>query len=83
MNLSLFIMAGYETTSSTLNIVFYLLAKYPEEQQKVYEELCIYFPPDENANECDKHIEFENLDKLEYMAMFIKESRHAVFILKN
>ncbi len=61
-------MAGYETTSSALGIIFYLLAKYPKEQQNVYEELKEIFSDSKNQSPC-----FENLEKLEYMNMFIKE----------
>ena len=63
-------MAGYETTSSALGIIFYLLAKYPHEQQNVYEEIKDNFPNIENTSSG-----FDNLEKLEYMNMFIKEGK--------
>lgn len=35
----MFIIAGFETTSTTLGYVVYLLASYPDIQQKVFEEI--------------------------------------------
>jgi len=38
-NLALFMIAGYETTSSTLSNAFFILASHPEEQEKLRNEL--------------------------------------------
>jgi len=35
-NAAIFISAGYETTASTLQFFFYLMAIYPDIQDKVY-----------------------------------------------
>lgn len=39
MNLSIFLMAGSESTSIALAVLFYVLAKYPEEQKRVFNEI--------------------------------------------
>lgn len=31
--------AGYETTSSALSLCFYIMAKYPQEQQRLVDEI--------------------------------------------
>lgn len=42
-----FIAAGYETTTTTLSLIMYVLAKYPKEQNRIYDELTTSFPNDE------------------------------------
>jgi cytochrome P450 len=37
-------LAGYETTSTILGYISYVLAKYPEEQKKVLKEIIEHFP---------------------------------------
>ena len=44
MSLSLFILAGYETTSTTLGLILRNLALMPEEQQRIVDELFEVFP---------------------------------------
>ena len=34
-----FMIAGYETTSTTLTYCSYILAKHPDEQQKLFDEI--------------------------------------------
>jgi cytochrome P450 len=43
MNMILFMLAGYETTSSTLTYCSYILAKHPEEQHKLIDEINSHF----------------------------------------
>ncbi len=43
MNMILFMLAGYETTSSTLTYCSYVLAKYPDEQHKLIDEINSHF----------------------------------------
>ncbi len=43
MNLAMFMLAGYETTSTTLSYSSYVLAKYPKEQEKLYDEIYSYY----------------------------------------
>ena len=46
MNMILFMLAGYETTSTTLSYCTYILAKHPEEQQKLADEINSVFNTD-------------------------------------
>ncbi|KAF6029390.1 CYP3A4 [Bugula neritina] len=66
-NAAIFISAGYETTASTLQFFFYLMAIYPDIQDKLYSS--ILEVADENG-ECS----YEDLKKLEYLDWCIDES---------
>ena len=68
-NLILFMLAGYETTSTALTYSTYVLAKYPEEQQKLYDEISAAFSHDSDI----KEINTDSVQKLEYLDMFVKE----------
>jgi cytochrome P450 len=46
MNLVLFLLAGFETTSSSLSYCFYLLSQHPGVMQKIQEEIDSHFPSD-------------------------------------
>ena len=50
MNMILFMLAGYETTSSTLTYCTYVLAKHPEEQQKLFDEINFAFSTETKVN---------------------------------
>ena len=43
LNLSLFMLAGYETTSTSLTYITYILAKYPEEQKVLIDEIDSFY----------------------------------------
>ncbi len=43
MNLTMFMLAGYETTSTTLTYSSFVLAKYPKEQEKLFDEIFSYY----------------------------------------
>jgi cytochrome P450 len=43
MNLALFMVAGYETTSTTLTYSSFVLAKHPKEQEKLFDEMFSYY----------------------------------------
>ncbi|GAB9477241.1 Cytochrome p450 [Globisporangium polare] len=59
------IFAGRDTTSSTIMYCFYNLAQYPEEQDKILEELKTV---DANA------LTFEDVKKLKYLDAFVWET---------
>ena len=66
-NLNGFMIAGYETTSSTLNYSFYVLAKYPDQLAKLQDELDTLYQGTGVA------MDYESLGRTEYMDLFIKE----------
>jgi hypothetical protein len=74
MNLVLFMLAGYETTSTTLSYCTYVLAKFQDEQQKLYEEILSYFNSNNlTIDEINQMVNSETVNKLDYLDMFIKE----------
>jgi cytochrome P450 len=42
-------LAGYETTSTALTYITFILAKYPEEQQKLIDEIDSYYNNENNV----------------------------------
>lgn len=64
-----FMFAGHDTTGSSLTWILYALAKSPQHQRKVQEELDEIFQEKDNDV-----IEWEDLPKLKYLTMCIKES---------
>lgn len=62
-----FMIAGYETTSTTLCYCAYVLSKYENEQQKLYDEISSAFGTDSNS------IDVNTILQLEYLDMFVKE----------
>lgn len=61
-----FLFEGHDTTASALSWAIYCLAKYPKEQQKVYEEVTDVLKDKE-------YLEWEDLPKVKYLQLFIKE----------
>jgi len=59
-------LAGHETTANALSFSFYLLAQHPEMKQKIVDEFQRVIG--------DSEMTFENLSKLEFTTMVIKES---------
>ncbi|CAG2165976.1 unnamed protein product, partial [Oppiella nova] len=64
-----FLTGGYESTANTLSICLYSIAKHPEVQQKLYEEINKFF---EQKKSSDKSS--ETLYSLKYMDAVIDET---------
>src|SRR5699024_4790472 len=60
----LFFIAGFDTTHATFDHVMYYLSKYPEWQEKLYQELA------ENRNELD----YEKYKQLPFLNAIIDET---------
>nr|UZE89865.1 cytochrome P450 CYP4416B2 [Chrysoperla zastrowi sillemi] len=79
---NLVIIAGYETSATALSSVLLNLAVYKDVQNKVYEELFQVLGSDLNRT-----INFDDLPKLTYMEMVMKESMRlfpiAPFIIRE
>ncbi|KAK2489316.1 hypothetical protein MC885_016594, partial [Smutsia gigantea] len=63
----IFIFAGYETTSSVLSFLAYLLATHPDVQQKLQEEIDVTFPNKTLPT-------YDALVQMEYLDMVVNES---------
>ncbi|XP_058425193.1 cytochrome P450 3A12-like [Diceros bicornis minor] len=63
----IFIIAGYETTSSSLSFLMYLLATHPDVQQKLQEEIDATFPNKAPPT-------YDALVQMEYLDMVFNES---------
>ncbi|CAF0750430.1 unnamed protein product [Brachionus calyciflorus] len=66
-NLVLFMLAGYETTSTALSYSSHVLAAYPYEQIKLHSEIISAFGSDQNL------INSDSVQNLEYLDWFVKE----------
>ncbi|XP_060074007.1 cytochrome P450 4F6-like [Ylistrum balloti] len=62
-----FMFAGHETTFTALRWALYNFGRYPDEQEKVYQEVC-------NVTGDRTHIQWEDLGKLQKLTMFMKEN---------
>ncbi|XP_040062089.1 cytochrome P450 3A5 [Ixodes scapularis] len=67
-NCFIFLAAGYETTATSLAFVIHLLAKYPEEQDRILKELNKVFP------EKDQDLTYDGVQELKRLDMVICES---------
>ncbi|XP_044739837.1 cytochrome P450 4C1-like [Chrysoperla carnea] len=65
---SIIAMAGFETIATAMSYCILSIAGHPEIQNKVYDEIFSIF------GDSDRSIELEDLPKLEYLEMVIKES---------
>uniref|UniRef100_A0A8D1EY95 Cytochrome P450 3A n=2 Tax=Sus scrofa TaxID=9823 RepID=A0A8D1EY95_PIG len=62
----IFIFAGYETTSSSLSFLAYILATHPDVQQKLQEEIDATFPSKALPS-------YDSLAQMEYLDMVVNE----------
>ncbi|CAF1203675.1 unnamed protein product [Rotaria sp. Silwood1] len=69
-NIFLFIIAGYETTSTALSYISYVLATHPNEQQKLQDEIDANFIPKTE----DDMPSYDTVLQMEYLDMFIRET---------
>ncbi|XP_054708508.1 cytochrome P450 3A5-like isoform X2 [Uloborus diversus] len=67
-NSALFLLAGYETTSTALAFTTHLLAHHPEVQEKIRSELNEYIQGSEEG------LTYEILNKLQYLDQVLSES---------
>jgi cytochrome P450 family 4 len=63
-----FMFAGHDTTTCAISFTFHLIAKYPEVQQKVYDEIV------EVMGENGDELTIPKLNNLSYLDLVIKES---------
>ncbi|KAM7314967.1 putative cytochrome P450 [Ixodes scapularis] len=67
-NSFLFLAAGFDTTALTLAFGAFLLAKYPEEQERVFNEIVSVF------SEPDTELTYDGIQKLKRLDMLIAET---------
>jgi thromboxane-A synthase len=64
------VIAGYETTSTALSYVTYVLATHPKEQQKLQEHIDEHFDPETEHTMPT----YDIITKMDYLDMFIRET---------
>ncbi|XP_058822316.1 cytochrome P450 4d2-like [Topomyia yanbarensis] len=64
-----FMFEGHDTTTSAISYLMDILAKHPDIQQKVYEEICVVFGED-----LSKPATLSMLNDLKYLDLVIKET---------
>ncbi|CAF1113754.1 unnamed protein product [Didymodactylos carnosus] len=67
-NVVVFMLAGYETTSTALAYCTYILANHSDVQQKLQDEIDQYIVDDDQQNP-----DYDIVNRMDYMDMFIKE----------
>ncbi|CAF0915034.1 unnamed protein product [Rotaria sp. Silwood1] len=65
-----FVIAGYETTSTALSYISYVLATHPNEQQKLQDEIDANFI----SKTEDDMPSYDTVSQMEYLDMFIRET---------
>ena len=63
-----FLFAGHETTSTWCTWAMFALAKYPDVQEKLYQDVMLHAPKDIIDN-----ISLDQVDSMEYLAVFLQE----------
>ncbi|XP_055923350.1 cytochrome P450 4d1-like isoform X2 [Eupeodes corollae] len=64
-----FMFEGHDTTSSAITFLFYNIARYPETQNKCFQEILETFGKDKNTP-----VTYEKLNSLHYTELCIKET---------
>jgi cytochrome P450 len=64
------VIAGYETTSTALSYISYVLATHPNEQQKLQEHIDAHFDPESENDEPS----YDTVLQMDYLDMFIRET---------
>ncbi len=62
--------AGYETTSTTLSYISYVLVTHPDEQQKLQDHIDAHFDP-QTENDMPS---YDTVSQIDYLDMFIRET---------
>ncbi|XP_050069686.1 cytochrome P450 4d2-like [Anopheles maculipalpis] len=62
-----FMFAGHDTTSSAITFILYACAKYPDVQQRAYEEICAEISSEQAITQ-------QHISNLKYLELVIKES---------
>lgn len=71
MNIFLFMLAGFESTSTVLAYSTYVLAKNPDIQTKIQAEIDEYWKEGEEEDEAE--LNYEIVSDMTYMDYFIRE----------
>ncbi|XP_064091724.1 cytochrome P450 3A24-like isoform X2 [Macrobrachium nipponense] len=66
-NATVFLLAGYETTSTMLSFTCYLLAKNQDVQQRLYEEI-------QQHLQSEEEVSYDSVMQMEYLDMVVNES---------
>jgi cytochrome P450 len=68
-----FFLAGSLTISAVIQNCIYYAAKYPEMQEKIFNEMKPFFNKKKNESDQNK-LNYDDLSEFEYLTMFFKES---------
>lgn len=67
-NSFVFLIAGFDTTATTLGFIMHVLAKYPEEQERILDEMTEAFP------ECTDELTYDEVQSLKRLDMVVSET---------
>lgn len=67
-NACVFLLAGYETTSTALSYITYCISQHPDVQQEIVREIQEVVGPN------DQPLTYENVNQLHYLEQVINES---------
>jgi len=69
-----FMIAGHETTSTWLYWCLYALSKYPDVQERVYQDIIQHAPPHSSGEKSGvEHIMLNHVEKMDFMNAFLQE----------